>query len=82
MPRCSTRWSHLVRRPVVTSPDEQGEPHCLINACSHRGAILCRRTTDHRTLDVDRLRVSPTRLHVRPVGRSDTAVRFTDHEQR
>ena len=26
-----------------------GELHALINACAHRGAMLCRRKTDNRT---------------------------------
>ena len=28
--------------------DKDGELHCLINACAHRGAMLCRRKTDNR----------------------------------
>ena len=37
------------RQPVLITRDKQGELHCLINACSHRGAMLCRRKTDNRT---------------------------------
>ncbi|GGJ06851.1 Rieske 2Fe-2S domain-containing protein [Streptomyces brasiliensis] len=41
--------TYIGRQPVVISRDKQGELHCLINACSHRGAMLCRRKTDRRT---------------------------------
>ena len=37
------------RQPCLITRDKQGELHCLINACSHRGAMLCRRKTDNRT---------------------------------
>ncbi len=36
------------RQPVVITRDKDGELHCLINACAHRGAMLCRRKTDNR----------------------------------
>ena len=36
------------RQPVVITRDKEGELNCLINACSHRGALLCRRKTDNR----------------------------------
>ena len=36
------------RSPVVITRDKDGELHCLINACAHRGAMLCRRKTDNR----------------------------------
>lgn len=31
------------RQPVIITRDKQGELHALINACAHRGAMLCRR---------------------------------------
>ncbi|HTC26329.1 Rieske 2Fe-2S domain-containing protein [Dyella sp.] len=31
------------RQPVVITRDKNGELHALINACAHRGAMLCRR---------------------------------------
>lgn len=31
------------RQPVVVTRDRHGEFHALINACAHRGAMLCRR---------------------------------------
>ncbi|MFV0460056.1 MAG: benzoate 1,2-dioxygenase large subunit [Actinomycetales bacterium] len=37
------------RQPIVITRDKQGELHALINACSHRGAMLCRRKVDNRT---------------------------------
>ncbi|MEU5403571.1 benzoate 1,2-dioxygenase large subunit [Streptomyces sp. NPDC005963] len=41
--------TYIGRQPVVISRDKQGELHALVNACSHRGAMLCRRKTDNRT---------------------------------
>ena len=35
--------TYIGRQPVVITRDKQGRLHCLINACSHRGAMLCRR---------------------------------------
>ncbi|AWH91711.1 benzoate 1,2-dioxygenase large subunit [Dietzia lutea] len=37
------------RQPVVITRGKDGQLNCLINACSHRGAMLCRRKTDNRT---------------------------------
>ncbi|MET4689440.1 phenylpropionate dioxygenase-like ring-hydroxylating dioxygenase large terminal subunit [Sinorhizobium fredii] len=31
------------RQPVVVTRDKNGELHAVINACAHRGAMLCRR---------------------------------------
>ncbi|MER6910370.1 benzoate 1,2-dioxygenase large subunit [Streptomyces sp. NPDC000594] len=41
--------TYIGRQPVVVTRDKQGELHALVNACSHRGAMLCRRKTDNRT---------------------------------
>ncbi|NKR46359.1 benzoate 1,2-dioxygenase large subunit [Rhodococcus hoagii] len=41
--------TYIGRQPVVISRSKDGELNCLINACSHRGAMLCRRKTDNRT---------------------------------
>jgi benzoate/toluate 1,2-dioxygenase alpha subunit len=41
--------TYIGRQPVVISRDKQGDLHALINACSHRGAMLCRRKTDNRS---------------------------------
>lgn len=41
--------TYIGRQPVVITRDAQGELHCLINACAHRGAMICRRKTDNRT---------------------------------
>jgi benzoate/toluate 1,2-dioxygenase alpha subunit len=30
------------RQPIVISRDKNGELHCFLNACSHRGAMVCR----------------------------------------
>lgn len=35
--------------PVLITRGKDGALNCLINACSHRGAMLCRRKTDNRT---------------------------------
>jgi benzoate/toluate 1,2-dioxygenase subunit alpha len=39
---------YMGRQPVVITRDRGGELHCLINACAHRGAMICRRKTDNR----------------------------------
>ncbi|MBT9385325.1 Rieske 2Fe-2S domain-containing protein [Pseudooceanicola sp. CBS1P-1] len=36
-----TTW--IGRQPIVITRDKQGELHAVINACAHRGAMLCRR---------------------------------------
>lgn len=36
-----TTW--IGRKPVVITRDKGGELHAMINACAHRGAMLCRR---------------------------------------
>ncbi len=40
--------TYIGRQPVVITRDKNGELHCLINACAHRGAMVCRRKTDNR----------------------------------
>ena len=40
--------TNIGRQPVVITRDSKGELHLLINACAHRGAMLCRRKTDNR----------------------------------
>jgi len=40
---------NMGRQPVVITRDKTGELHALINACSHKGAMLCRRKKDNRT---------------------------------
>ena len=40
--------TYIGRQPIVISRDKDGELHALINACSHRGAMLCRRKKDNR----------------------------------
>ncbi|HTQ20336.1 benzoate 1,2-dioxygenase large subunit [Mycobacterium sp.] len=41
--------TYIGRQPVVITRDKDGQLHCLINACAHRGAMICRRKTDNRT---------------------------------
>ena len=41
--------TYIGRQPVVISRDKQNQLNALINACSHRGAMLCRRKRDNRT---------------------------------
>jgi benzoate/toluate 1,2-dioxygenase alpha subunit len=36
------------RQPVMITRDKQGELHALINACAHRGAMLCRRNRGNK----------------------------------
>ena len=40
--------TYIGRQPVVITRDKDGQLHCLINACAHRGAMICRRKTDNR----------------------------------
>ncbi|KAA8918563.1 MULTISPECIES: Rieske 2Fe-2S domain-containing protein [Xanthomonas] len=35
--------TYIGRQPVVITRDKHGELHAVINACAHRGAMLCRR---------------------------------------
>ena len=41
--------TYMGRQPIVITRDKTGELHALINACSHRGAMLCRRKKDNRS---------------------------------
>ena len=34
--------TYIGRQPVVITKNKNGELNCLINACSHRGAMICR----------------------------------------
>jgi benzoate/toluate 1,2-dioxygenase subunit alpha len=40
--------TYMGRQPVVITRDKDGHLHCLINACAHRGAMICRRKSDNR----------------------------------
>ena len=40
--------TYIGRQPIVISRDKEGVLHALINACSHKGAMLCRRKKDNR----------------------------------
>jgi benzoate/toluate 1,2-dioxygenase alpha subunit len=40
--------TYIGRQPVVITRGKGGELNCLVNACAHRGAMLCRRKTDNR----------------------------------
>ena len=40
---------NMGRQPVVLTRDRNGQLNALINACSHKGAMLCRRKKDNRT---------------------------------
>ena len=39
--------TYMGRQPVMITRDKEGGLHCLINACAHRGAMICRRKTDN-----------------------------------
>lgn len=34
--------SYIGRQPVILARNKEGDLHCMINSCSHRGAQLCR----------------------------------------
>ena len=40
--------THIGRQPVVIARNRQGELNAFINACSHRGATLCRHKRGNR----------------------------------
>jgi benzoate/toluate 1,2-dioxygenase alpha subunit len=40
---------NMGRAPIVISRAKDGQLHALINACSHKGGMLCRRKKDNRT---------------------------------
>ncbi len=40
--------TYMGRQPIVISRNRTGELNAIINACSHRGAMLCRRKKDNR----------------------------------
>jgi len=37
------------RQPVIISRDRKGQLHAVLNACAHRGAMVCRRNKDNRS---------------------------------
>ncbi|GAB3518756.1 benzoate 1,2-dioxygenase large subunit [Arthrobacter monumenti] len=41
--------TNIGRSPIVITRNKDNELNAIINACSHRGAMLCRRKTDNRT---------------------------------
>ncbi|MDR7330088.1 benzoate 1,2-dioxygenase large subunit [Corynebacterium guangdongense] len=41
--------TNIGRQPVMITRSKDGNLNCLINSCSHRGAMLCRKKTDNRT---------------------------------
>ncbi|QNQ90834.1 benzoate 1,2-dioxygenase large subunit [Corynebacterium poyangense] len=41
--------TNIGRQPIVITRDKNGQLHGLINSCSHRGAMLCRKKTDNRS---------------------------------
>jgi benzoate/toluate 1,2-dioxygenase alpha subunit len=42
--------TYIGRQPVVVTRNKDGELNCLINACAHRGAVLCRKKTDNKAV--------------------------------
>jgi benzoate/toluate 1,2-dioxygenase alpha subunit len=42
-----TMW--MGRQPVIISRDRKGQLHAVLNACAHRGAMVCRRAKDNRS---------------------------------
>src|SRR3989441_2251778 len=37
------------RQPIIISRDRKGQLHAVLNACAHRGAMVCRRRKDNRS---------------------------------
>lgn len=42
--------TYIGRQPVVITRNKDGELNCFINACSHRGAVLCRKKKDNKAV--------------------------------
>ncbi len=42
--------TYIGRQPVVITRNKDGELNCFINACSHRGAVLCRKKKDNKAI--------------------------------
>jgi benzoate/toluate 1,2-dioxygenase subunit alpha len=40
---------YMGRQPIIISRDRKGQLHAVLNACAHRGAMVCRRTKDNRS---------------------------------
>ncbi len=40
---------YIGRQPIVISRDRTGQLHCFLNACSHRGAMICRHKRGNKT---------------------------------
>jgi benzoate/toluate 1,2-dioxygenase alpha subunit len=40
--------TYMGRQPIVITRNKEGALNALLNTCSHRGAMLCRRKTDNR----------------------------------
>jgi benzoate/toluate 1,2-dioxygenase alpha subunit len=41
---------YIGRQPIVITRNKDGELNCFINACSHRGAVLCRKKKDNKAV--------------------------------
>ncbi len=41
---------YIGRQPIVITSNKDGELNCFINACSHRGAVLCRKKKDNKAV--------------------------------
>ncbi len=41
--------TYIGRQPVILARNKNGELHCMINACTHRGAQLCRRKKGNKS---------------------------------
>ncbi|MGB0142159.1 MAG: Rieske 2Fe-2S domain-containing protein, partial [Luminiphilus sp.] len=41
---------YIGRQPIVITRNKNGELNCFINACTHRGATLCRKKKDNKAV--------------------------------
>ncbi|MET3998465.1 benzoate 1,2-dioxygenase large subunit [Marinobacterium sp. MBR-109] len=41
---------YIGRQPIVITRSKDSELYCFINACSHRGAVLCRKKKDNKAV--------------------------------
>ena len=54
------------RQPIVITRNKAGELNCYINACSHRGAVLCRKKKGNKARSVKNVQ-KEERLTLTPI---------------
>ncbi len=52
--------TYIGRQPIVITRDKTGALHAVINACAHRGAMICRRKHGNRAASPARSTAGPS----------------------